>query len=152
VKLQIYDTAGQEMYRSIASAYFRKAAGCIAMFDVTNKQSFESLEQWARDVYSAAPNARILVVGNKKDLESGRRVKATAAMDFAGLIKADYTETSATDGKSVELMFDLLATRIYGEIIEPNGASASGAKCPEGITLSASIAEPKGPEPKCGCV
>ncbi len=41
VKLQMYDTAGQEMYRSIASAYFRKAAGCIAMFDITNRQSFE---------------------------------------------------------------------------------------------------------------
>lgn len=67
-------------------------------------------------------------------------------MDFADLTKADYTETSATDGKSVE---HLLATRIYDELVVPNGTNAD---CPEGITLSASIAEPTGPKTKCGCV
>ena len=102
-------------------------------------------------MYGAAPNARILVVGNKRDLESGRRVKATEAMDFADRIKADYTETSATDGKSVELMFDLLATRIYDELVVPNGTNGD-CQVPEGITLSASIAEPKEPKTKCGCV
>ena len=49
-------------------------------------------------------------------------------MDFADLIKADYTETSAMDGKSVELMFDLLATRIYDELIAPNVGRAREAR------------------------
>lgn len=72
-------------------------------------------------------------------------------MDVADRIKADYTETSATDGKSVE---HLLATRIYDELVVPNdaGAIGAGADCPEGITLSASIADPTGPKAKCGCV
>ena len=158
VKLQIWDTAGLEMYRSIASAYFRKAAGCIAMYDLTNARSFESLKRWADDVYGAAPSARIVVVGNKKDLESGRRVKATTAMDFADLIKADYTETSAMDGRSVELMFDLLATRIYDEHLAvcANGAVGPATEMPEGITLLGTsilgAAKPTGLTGSCSCV
>ena len=103
-------------------------------------------------MYGAAPSARIVVVGNKKDLESGRRVKATTAMDFADLIKADYTETSAMDGRSVELMFDLLATRIYDELVEPNVDRPERPDRPDGITLlSTSLGSSAKPTGRCGC-
>ena len=107
------------------------------MFDVTNKQSFDSLPRWSSGLVKCAarkaPKARILVVGNKKDLESGR---VNAAESRPWTLRTGSWRTirrpAQMDGKSVE---HLLATRIYDELVVPNDAGAIGAdfQVPEGI-------------------
>ena len=131
IKLQIWDTAGQEMYRSIASAYYRNSAGCIVMFDVSNMRSFHSLQHWIYDICKAAPDVRCIVVGNKKDLVDKRIVNATTAMEFASSIGAQYTETSVSDGKSVNNMFQMITQRIYEELVK----SSDAAQHVDGITV-----------------
>jgi len=138
VKLQLWDTAGQEMYRSIASAYYRNSAGCIAMFDVTNQRSFQSLQQWMRDIRQAVPDARCVVVGNKTDLAASRVVPSGTAKEFASSVEADYAETSVLDEKSVFQTFHRLATRIYQERV----VSMDAGRPSTGITLLAGLPPP----------
>ena len=118
IKLQIWDTAGQEMYKSIASAYYRNSAGCIAMFDLTNQRSLISLQQWICDIHKAAPRAKCLVVGNKKDLTAKRVIQTDAASRFASSVDAEYTETSSDDVNSIEKMFRMITSRIYNEQVK----------------------------------
>lgn len=69
VKFQIWDTAGQEKYRSIAKIYYQDAKIALLVYDVTNKQSFSSMQLWAEEVKNIAPpNVIIALIGNKVDL------------------------------------------------------------------------------------
>ena len=69
LKLQIWDTAGQEKYRSVTPIYYRDAAAAICVFDVTSKQSLEDAEKWVEDLRQYAPPHMILALaGNKCDL------------------------------------------------------------------------------------
>ena len=70
VKIQFFDTAGQEKYRSICSTYFKNVNGIILVYDITNRKSFESLEGWLDTIYRYSdPDIKIMLIGNKKDLE-----------------------------------------------------------------------------------
>ena len=75
VKLQIWDTAGQEKFRSIARSYYRNAICCILVYDVTSKVSFENCARWIQDAREhAQPKICIVLVGNKADLDQKRQV------------------------------------------------------------------------------
>ena len=76
VKLQIWDTAGQERFRAISKAYYRKANGCLAVFDVTRLESLINLESQITQFKEQAPEAmdNIILVGNKSDLIDTREV------------------------------------------------------------------------------
>lgn len=102
-KVQVWDTAGQERFRSISQAYYRNAHGCIAVYDITSQESFDSIaEQVASFIdYSPTNTARnILLVGNKADLEAEKR--QVAFSDAEKLAKmmglAGCLETSAKLG------------------------------------------------------
>lgn len=74
IKMQIWDTAGQERFRSISHAYYRNSHGCIAIYDITNRASFDSIEEQIQSFisYSAQDVARnIILVGNKTDIAEG---------------------------------------------------------------------------------
>ena len=75
IEVQIWDTAGQEQYRSLGPIYYRSSAGAIVVFDITNKKSFDDLEEWI-SVFKREAGERtiVVVVGNKTDLESDRVV------------------------------------------------------------------------------
>ena len=75
VKLQIWDTAGQERFRTITSAYYRGAHGIIMVYDVTNYESFEHVEEWLNEVNRHASESTLkLLVGNKADLQEDKKV------------------------------------------------------------------------------
>jgi len=84
VKLQIWDTAGQEKFRSITRSYYRGAAGALLVYDITRRETFEHLSSWLEDClkYSNA-NIVITVIGNKCDLESNRQVTREEGEEFA---------------------------------------------------------------------
>lgn len=78
------DTAGQERFRSVTRSYYRGAAGALLVYDIASRDSFNSLQNWLSDARNlASPNIVIILVGNKKDLESHREVSYQEASQFA---------------------------------------------------------------------
>jgi small GTP-binding protein len=117
VRLQIWDTAGQERFRSISKSYFRNAVGAILVYDITSMASFDELTDWLNDLQSLClPNAYILFVGNKADLESQREVGAQCVKEFAERHRLEPVETSALNGKGVKEAFTRLAFEVYNRV------------------------------------
>ena len=70
IKTQIWDTAGQEKYKSMISTYYKGCKGDFIVYDITKKETFESIENWIRDLKSKGdPDVIMIIVGNKNDLE-----------------------------------------------------------------------------------
>lgn len=128
IKVQIWDTAGQESFRSITRAYYRGAAGALLVYDVTRRETFEHLTKWLEEARQyASPTMTIMLVGNKADLSNHREVKFEEGQRFAqenGLI---FIETSAKTAENVEKAFLSTAQKIHQHImqgqIELNDAS-----------------------------
>merc|ERR1711998_306148 len=96
IKLQIWDTAGQESFRSITRSYYRGAAGALLVYDITRKDTFNHLSSWLEEVrQNGNPDIMVMLIGNKADLDSRRQVSSEEGERFAkenGLI---FLETSA---------------------------------------------------------
>ncbi|KAK3732587.1 hypothetical protein QZH41_004978 [Actinostola sp. cb2023] len=106
VKLQIWDTAGQERYRTITTAYYRGAMGFILMYDITNEESFQAVQDWSTQVktYSWA-NAQVILVGNKSDMDDERVVAFDRGKQLADQLGLEFFETSAKDNTNVKQNF-----------------------------------------------
>jgi small GTP-binding protein len=113
--LDLWDTAGQEVFRSLVGFYARDAKGAFVLFDVAAQQSFDDLGKWVEFVSENAPAAKIIVFGNKIDLEGAREVTTAQGRGFAEKHSAVYYEGSAKTGENVSEAFDrvteLMATR-----------------------------------------
>lgn len=111
VSLQIWDTAGQEKFRALAPMYYRSAAVAILCFDLTNKRSFEALDQWTQElIEKASPTMKLVIVGNKKDLVNDRVVSSEDANSYSlshGAVL--YCETSALTGEGIFELFTKIA-------------------------------------------
>lgn len=69
IKLQVWDTAGQESFRSITRAYYKGSIAALLIFDITNEKSFEDISNWYYELKSHShQKLNIVLVGNKKDL------------------------------------------------------------------------------------
>ncbi|TNN16003.1 Ras-related protein isoform 1 [Schistosoma japonicum] len=114
IKLQVWDTAGQESFRSITRSYYRGAAGALLVYDVTRRDTFNHLASWLQDARQhASPNMVITLVGNKCDLDARREVKQEEAEAFARENNLLFLETSAKTGANVEQAFSTTARAIY---------------------------------------
>jgi small GTP-binding protein len=117
IKLQIWDTAGQERFRSVSKAYFRNAVGAVLVFDLTQKSSFDELNVWINDLNSlCAPNAFIILVGNKSDLPDDRAVTETDAQETAKRYNLEYLETSAKTGDNISEAFVRLGQGVLRQV------------------------------------
>jgi len=113
IKLQIWDTAGQEAFRSITRAYYRGATGALLVYDISRRASFDHLAQWLMDArQNAQPNMVIILIGNKSDLER-REVSFEEGEWFARQNGLFFLETSAKTGQNVESAFLDTARQIY---------------------------------------
>lgn len=105
VKMQIWDTAGQEKFLSITSQYFRNSDGIVLVYDVTNRTSFSNIQFWIKEAQiSCDPNTLMFIVGNKIDCEP-RMVSFEEAEDMAKSLGFKYFETSSKTGKNVNEVF-----------------------------------------------
>ena len=96
IKLQIWDTAGQERFKTITSSYYKGAHGIIVTYDMTDRESFSSIQNWMAEVEKhASDNISRILVGNKCDLESQRAVSSEDGRELADFYKLKYIETSA---------------------------------------------------------
>jgi small GTP-binding protein len=106
--IQIWDTAGQEKYRSIGPIYYRNASAALAVFDCTVEDFTDSLTEWIVSVKRNATDPVIFVVGNKSDLLSEQESVISRLEEFAGRFGAEYILTSAKDGYNIEQLFNSL--------------------------------------------
>ncbi|MCL7036476.1 hypothetical protein MKW94_001951 [Papaver nudicaule] len=117
IKLQIWDTAGQEAFRSITRSYYRGAAGALLVYDITRRETFNHLARWLEDARQhASPNMAIALIGNKCDLAHRRAVTKEEGEQFAkenGLI---FMEASARTSQNVNEAFTSTAKRILQNI------------------------------------
>lgn len=91
VNLQIWDSAGYGRFRIMTSSYYKGANGIIMVYDITNKDSFDHLSNWLKEVHLYAPEtAKIVLVGSKCDLVSDRRVPSHIAQTFSQICGRSY--------------------------------------------------------------
>ena len=114
VKVQIWDTAGQEKYRSITSSYYKGAHGCLLVYDITRKATFENIDKWLAEIKLSSNNEiNMILIGNKCDLEDKREVSIEEAQNKAKLLNMAFMETSALNGTNVEKAFNELVNNVY---------------------------------------
>jgi small GTP-binding protein len=124
VKLQLWDTAGQEKYKSMVASYYRGANVALVVFDITSHASFDSLPVWIENYYKNGPEEKnIILIGNKKDMEESRQVTRQEAEIFSETNNMMYFETSAKEGDNIEYIFTYAAEKLleyYGKPDENN--------------------------------
>ena len=114
IKAQIWDTAGQERYKAITSAYYKGAKGAFIVYDITRKQSFESVEKWVNDVTAVADQKiTIILIGNKSDLEDQRQITKEQGQEKANKLELAFLETSALSGENLDKAFDMMMNEVY---------------------------------------
>jgi len=132
VSVNLWDTAGEEQYRSLASVYLRSAKGVLVVFDLTCRASLESVNYWLEYVETALDvTPAILVVGNKRD-DPGRAINDAEIRDFCTARGVTWVETSAITGENVASCFATLV-----EAAMETGTRGSG----QGVTLSNRVSE-----------
>ena len=118
-RLQIWDTAGQENYRSITRAYYKNSACSILVYDISNRESFEHIVNWIEDCIAQSPKTVFMVlVGNKSDLNDKRKVSFEEGKQMAETHKMMFFETSAKTGENVDRIFEESASEICKKIDE----------------------------------
>jgi Ras-related protein Rab-2A len=117
IKLQIWDTAGQESFRSITRSYYRDAAGALLVYDITRRESFNHLSRWLEEArQNGNPSMTVMLIGNKTDLEHRRAVSTKEGEIFAQENGLVFMETSAKTAANVESAFIKTAESIYEKI------------------------------------
>ena len=135
MKLSLWDTAGQETYKSVTRSYFRGSSGALLVFDITRRETFEHATSWLHDLRQIAEEGIVVIlVGNKSDLThsstvSNRGIQSEAPSENKRAVTVPeaeewcrrnnvmrYVETSAKSGEGVERAFLEVAERIYENI------------------------------------
>ncbi len=112
IKFQLWDTAGQEIYRSLASLYYKDAHAAILVYDITNPKSFQELKYWSKELKEKATSNPILAVAaNKADLMEKEQVDITSAKKFANEINSIYKQTSAKERIGIDELFLQIAVK-----------------------------------------
>jgi small GTP-binding protein len=146
VKLQIWDTAGQEKYMSVNKNLFQRVQGVILMYDITSRETFERLNIWLNIIKQMTNDIPIVLVGNKLDLEDneddGRIIEYGEGEDFAKENDFDFFEVSAKNGTNVEKAFISIAEKILKIMQDERSISI--------VKLESDVKKLK-QKKKCGC-
>ena len=125
VKLQIWDTAGQESFRSITRSYYRGAASALLVYDISRRDTFAHLPKWLEEIrQNGNPDMTIMLLGNKADLDARRKVSTAEGEKFAAENGILFLETSAKTRVNVEEAFVTPAKDVYRKI-KSGGCDAS---------------------------
>ena len=117
IKLQIWDTCGQEVYRSLISSFYRNSSLAILVYAINNDMSFNNLNIWLNEVRTFGnPDINLFLIGNKVDIEDDRQISKEEAQKFAENNKVKlFLETSAKTGYNAKNVLVEAAKLLYGQ-------------------------------------
>ena len=122
IKAQIWDTAGQEKYKAITSAYYKGSKGALVIYDITQKETFANIEKWVNDLKCKGdPKITIIIIGNKSDLEEKRQISKEQGEEKAKSFGCAFLETSAFSGDNIEKAFEMMVKEIYDKFTSDIG-------------------------------
>ncbi|KAJ5068939.1 ras-related protein rab-2a [Anaeramoeba ignava] len=117
IKIQVWDTVGQESFHSLTRSYYRAAAGALLVYDVTRRDTFDSISKWLQNAEQEVANLQSILIGNKVDLSDRIQVQTEEGKKFADQHGLLFKETSAKDNLCIDEAFNEVAERIYQKII-----------------------------------
>lgn len=114
VKINYYDTAGQERYNSLNLTLLRKADGVILVYDITSQESFRKIDFWIQELHNKNKDSKVLMlVGNKTDLDNEREVSFQQGEKKANEIGCPFMETSAKTNHNIKECFEKASRILY---------------------------------------
>ena len=124
IVVQIWDTAGQDRYKAITSAYYRSASAAILVYDISKRSSFENLQNWIKEIReNTSESISIMLLGNKIDLESSRAITKIEGEEYARKNQFLFMEVSALSGENIIQAFNSVVLSVYkttkGDAFDP---------------------------------
>ena len=117
IKLQIWDTCGQEIYRSLIKNFYRNSSLAIIVYSIDKKNSFKDINLWIKEIrVNSSPDIKIVLIGNKSDLDKDRQVsyeEGKKYLDDEEVLK--FFETSAKTGENIKKLFQEISIILYKE-------------------------------------
>ena len=127
IKLQIWDTCGQELYRSLITNFYRNSSLAIIVYAINSKTSFDSIEMWLKELRTHSnPDAKVFLIGNKVDLENERVISKDEGEKFKENNKLNlFLEASAKSGLNAQNIFVQAAYALYQDYLHYKGQEQS---------------------------
>ena len=118
IKANFWDTSGQEKYRALSKNYYKNSNGAIIIYDITNKKTFFNIKKWLLDLREFTDETKIIILGNKNDLNDLREVNFQEAKNFADKENCFFEEISVKDnfGKIVHKVIDLFLEEVFSSM------------------------------------
>ena len=131
--VQVWDTAGQENFRSVTRAYYKASAVAMVVYDISSEESFQHIQSWIKDCKDLAPKTvQLVLIGNKSDLEEERVIQKERGEELAKENNMLFFETSALNGKGIEEAFqrsiEAVDQKIRSGFYDMNNSSNQGIK------------------------
>ncbi len=131
--VQVWDTAGQENFRSVTRAYYKASAVAMVVYDITSEESFQNIQSWIKDCKDLAPKTvQLILIGNKSDLEENRVITKERGEELARENRMLFFETSALNGNGVEEAFqksiELVDQKMRSGFYDLSNSSNQGIK------------------------
>lgn len=134
IRVKIWDTAGQEQYKSLTRNFYRNSDGVIIVYDVTNKSSFEKIQEWVQSIKdNTEKNIKMILIGNKIDLP--REVTTEEGKKLAEHYDIPFFETSAKDNIGIsefirKILVEVLESyKPVDKLVLEQGNSSTSKKC-----------------------
>ena len=120
IKLQIWDTCGQEIYRSLISNFYRNSSLAVIVYSITDSSSFDSIDNWVKELKAnSSPDIKVFLIGNKIDLEDQRVVSTEQGKMLQNDYNLDlFVESSAREGHNTEYIFAQAAKVLYDDYVK----------------------------------
>ena len=139
IKVEIWDTSGQERYKAITSVYYKGAKGAFIVYDITSRKTFENVDKWIGEIKErTTDDVKLIIIGNKTDLNNEREVKSEEALIKYQDMDIPLIETSALEDTNVNEAFINLIKIVYKDIARKEieeRKSISDNKISQGIDL-----------------
>ncbi len=150
IMLQIWDTAGQERFHSITKSIYRNANGVLFIYDITNKESFNNIKNWIKDLDNIkSDDIKSIIIGNKIDLEDKRIINKSDLENLANKYKMSFLEVSAKNNININEAFDLMVNEILKEKDENTIIKLFSRKTKSDLSISTEKQEVNKKKSKC---